>query len=843
MVSVGPALPEDLTWRTLAAVTQAVQSLLIVWMLALGILGQPSTAVADFALPHPTDYKELPSVPGGASGKRYAGNQTAQIDALGRRTEYRYDDLGRRIRRILPEGMHEMVAYDATGRRTQRIDFSGRLTVYGYDVMGNLVNRGYGGASDSVTFTYHPGTSMRASVTDANGTNTFALTPDKTRIASKTGLQGTLNYTYDTRGNLTAMTAPLVGGNHQVSYQWDGRNHLATTTVGQNSPTTYSYDLAGQRTRVAYPNGTLTDYTYDDLGRITNVAGHHLTAGTSASSAFGYQRDAVGRRVSDSEFLSGAAESRTVSYVYDELSRLLREDASSDIVSDRWREFDYDEVGNRQTEAQLFDGQIYGETYDFDANDRIKLDQDSSVEAVSHTYDDNGNPTQTWVGQEGSKTLLFTDSYDFENRLIQRAYTDGRQIQFTYDADGNRVRKTVLQNGAWQSTTDYLVDTLNPTGYAQVISEGTTYPDSTQKTTCYVYGHDLIEMYRLGGAVSDVRYFGYDGHGNVRYLTDANGNVTDSYSYSYDAYGNLLDVSYTGAAATANNYLYAGEQFDADLGLYYLRARYYSPSFGRFWSMDTWEGTTAEPATLHKYHYARNNPCNRIDPSGNSDFSLSGVMAGMGARMSVAAVRIAPIGNRATIMVYEAVSGNTVIFGSTGAGVALASKMSWMGGVARTTWMRVASFLGRNQKVGTAKHLSSALRGTGQQANHLNQNAAFRGANGSGIPDSEGVAVALNGAVNQAGSEHRQFHIVLERFWRQFREYGSRYGDIPTNAEDDQAMRDALRATRRFADHEIDELASLAAESRKAWGFFDGPGGRHPDVPNVIPGLQAFGLN
>jgi len=61
----------------------------------------------------------------------------------------------------------------------------------------------------------------------------------------------------------------------------------------------------------------------------------------------------------------------------------------------------------------------------------------------------------------------------------------------------------------------------------------------------------------------------------VRQLTNASGTVTDS--YEYDAFGNAFTVSGT----TPNNYLYRGEQYDPDLGLYYLRHRYYNPELGK----------------------------------------------------------------------------------------------------------------------------------------------------------------------------------------------------------------------------------------------------------------------
>lgn len=106
-------------------------------------------------------------------------------------------------------------------------------------------------------------------------------------------------------------------------------------------------------------------------------------------------------------------------------------------------------------------------------------------------------------------------------------------------------------------------------------------------------------------------YYVYDGHGSTRALTDSNGAVTDT--YDYDAFGNLLHSTGT----TFNEFLFAGEQFDSDLGLYYNRARYLNVSTGRFWTMDTFEGNSLDPLSLHKYGYAESNPVGQVDPSGN----------------------------------------------------------------------------------------------------------------------------------------------------------------------------------------------------------------------------------
>jgi RHS repeat-associated protein len=68
--------------------------------------------------------------------------------------------------------------------------------------------------------------------------------------------------------------------------------------------------------------------------------------------------------------------------------------------------------------------------------------------------------------------------------------------------------------------------------------------------------------------------------------------------------------------STPNSYLYRGEQYDSDLGLYYLRARYYNPLTGGFMSRDPEDGKVKYPKSLHKYLYAEGDPVNRRDPRG-----------------------------------------------------------------------------------------------------------------------------------------------------------------------------------------------------------------------------------
>lgn len=221
----------------------------------------------------------------------------------------------------------------------------------------------------------------------------------------------------------------------------------------------------------------------------------------------------------------------------------------------------------------------------------------------------------------GGNEQTQADVYDLEDRLTQTV-RGATTVTLTYDGDGHRVKKV-----AGATTTWYLVDDRNPTGYAQVLEERTTASGSP--TVLYTYGADLLCQTR--GATT--HYYVYDALGSVRALVNTSGQLTDS--YTYDAYGILIEkrtlsggslVPTTGG--TLNSYLFTGEQWDADLGMYYLRARYYAPGLGRFWNFDTFEGSHSDPLSLHKYLYAHANPVNGVDPSGH-EFSFVGTLTAL----------------------------------------------------------------------------------------------------------------------------------------------------------------------------------------------------------------------
>ena len=107
---------------------------------------------------------------------------------------------------------------------------------------------------------------------------------------------------------------------------------------------------------------------------------------------------------------------------------------------------------------------------------------------------------------------------------------------YAYNQSGIRVRadSTVAVDGGApvNQSTVFLLDTQNPTGYAQVLEE-LDAPGGVPAVS-YTLGQEVLSQAQ-GGSVSHLLH---DGHGSTRLLTDATGNVTDR--YSYDAYGQML---------------------------------------------------------------------------------------------------------------------------------------------------------------------------------------------------------------------------------------------------------------------------------------------------------------
>jgi RHS repeat-associated protein len=506
------------------------------------------------------------------------GSRTSQTDANGHVTRFAYDAMGRRIRRTLPLWMFETQTYDAAGNLATKTDFNGFTTTYTYDLLNRLTSkipdptRG----EPTVSFAY-TATGQRAVMSDASGVTTYAY-DERQRLLQKATPQGTLTYTYTDVGTLASIRSSNAGGT-TVDYAYDALNRLSTVTDNrlENGVTTYAYDDVGNLASYTYPNTVTHSYTYNSVNRLTDLA---VTNSSSTLASYSYTLGPTGNRTAVHEL-----DGRTVNYTYDALYRLTSETITGGTVNGSIG-YNYDPVGNR-LERRSTVAPVPASTSTYDENDRL----------TSDAYDANGNTTAS----DGN-----TYAYDFENRLLKM---NGGAVTMTYDGDGHRVARTAL--GA---TTQYLVDTKNLTGYAQVLEEVSN--GIVQRV--YAYGLHRISQSQAAGKT----FFGYDGHGNVRMLTGSLGAQTDR--YDYDAFGHAVRQ----LGNTPNSYLYSGEQIDASIDLVYLRARYLKLATGRFWTSDEFDGFNSDPRSLHRYLYAHASPVDSVDPSGRFTLSeLSGTLS------------------------------------------------------------------------------------------------------------------------------------------------------------------------------------------------------------------------
>jgi RHS repeat-associated protein len=569
-----------------------------------------------------------------------AGNLVEQLDAnqsikpLAQQNPVRftYDKLNRRIRRQLPDGQYETLGYDAVGNLKAHTNFAWHaggsapnqhVIDFEYDVLNRLkkkYDRALGANHISaVSFEYNV-LGQRTKMLDGSREmfpNGFTSTTptrysyDKfNRLESIKreewpGQDGAYvrEYLYDFNGNVTQIET--VGSGNIVYYAYDPLNRL-THVTNYPAVTRYEYDAVGNLKAVKLPNGIETGYDYDALNRLTlaNTVKRLSPTSTAPRASFDYATaglSGTGKRFGVNETVNGIT--RVVRYAYDDRYRLKEEKlgVSAGVPTIGYA---YDKVGNRKQRTSTVDEVPPHLDYQYNGNDWLTS---YGAEGLPTSFDANGN---TLLG-EVTPAQTADDEYDYENRLTKRTLTD-RTIELIYDGDGHRVGRIVTQGGQVR-TTRYLIDERNPTGYAQALREDMgvntgALPAGEVAWRYYVYGLDLISVYDN----SVTRYYGYDGHGSTRFLTDEAGTITDT--YKYDAFGILTGS--TENATTKNSYLFAGEYFDRELGQYHNRARTYNQNTGRFWTMDTHEGTQTDPLSLHKYLYAHADPVNNIDPSG-----------------------------------------------------------------------------------------------------------------------------------------------------------------------------------------------------------------------------------
>jgi RHS repeat-associated protein len=230
-----------------------------------------------------------------------------------------------------------------------------------------------------------------------------------------------------------------------------------------------------------------------------------------------------------------------------------------------------------------------------------------------------GNGTTTSYGYDNQSALsslahnlagtaqdnTWTYTYDADNRLRSASKT-GFSATLMYDGM-DRLRQTVLGG----VTTNLLYDG------ADLVAE---YDGSNALLRRYVHGPGIDEplVWYEGTGTGSKTWLYADHQGSI--AATANSAGTSTATYSYGPYGELN-------ATNGIRFRYTGQQWLEQIGLYYYKARFYSPTLGRFLQTDP----VGYQSDLNLYAYVGNDPINRTDPSGNCPWCIAaavGALAG-----------------------------------------------------------------------------------------------------------------------------------------------------------------------------------------------------------------------
>jgi RHS repeat-associated protein len=224
---------------------------------------------------------------------------------------------------------------------------------------------------------------------------------------------------------------------------------------------------------------------------------------------------------------------------------------------------------------------------------------------LSLEYDASGNIETVMDGDGGGR--VFT--YDLDGRIA--SVTDnvtGRQVYYTYDPSGDRVKVREVDGG--EETTTLFLGGL----YEEKAGVGKKY--------VYLAGARVTEWRADGTKL----FHTYNHLGSLSVVTDESG--ADVQRIEYKPYGEISRVHST---TFATSFGYAGALQDGISGLQDFGARSYEPSLGRFLSIDPIVSDPLDLNAMNPYGYGLGNPVSYVDVGGYSAWpSILGIAASIG---------------------------------------------------------------------------------------------------------------------------------------------------------------------------------------------------------------------
>ena len=348
---------------------------------------------------------------------------------------------------------------------------------------------------------------------------------------------------------------------------------------------TYSYYANGLRQGMTVAGQPALAYTYDAGDRLTRIDQAAGAANNNVAQNVSFTYDAAGRRLRTT-YMNGVTRENS----YDDGGQLMAityKNPDGSTLGDL--AYTYDDGGRRTGVTGSLARTALPDALpnaNVDAANRLTVSGPQSL-----TYDANGNLTG-----DGSQTYV----WNARDQLVQiRAANDAVIASFTYDALGRRQTKTV---GGVAS--GYVYDGAN---IVQELagSEGNKADPIRVKANYIAGGIDEVfaQQGGSGTGATTLMYLTDALWSTVRLVDAAGAKVVD---YTYDPYGNT-----SADAAVDNPFQYTGRENDGT-GLYYYRARHYSPKLARFISSDP----IGINGGINTYAYVSGNPLSRIDPFG-----------------------------------------------------------------------------------------------------------------------------------------------------------------------------------------------------------------------------------